>query len=127
MSEFSYNGISSDTLACGTCSGEWGNKYDTPIETIERNCQKILQYELIGLGRDHIAIDTDLVNKTKELYLTEKGEFIDDLTGFENDINIRLKIDTDIYCSYDYKIENGILTIILFEKINNIPEFFRVR
>ncbi len=115
-----------EKLILNSIYGEWGNDYDKPIHTIERTCQKILQYELIGLGKDHIIVTTEFINKTKELFLIVTGKFNDAMTGFENEINIRLQIDTNIYCSYDYKIENGLLTITLFEKINEVPEFHKV-
>ena len=125
MSEFSYDGVSSNILGCGICMG-YEDNYDRPIKVVEQNLMKILQYELIGLSESNINVITDFINKTKEMYLIVKGDFKDELTGFENEINIRLKIDTDIYNTYNYKIENGLLTIILFEKINDVPEFYEI-
>ena len=101
------------------------NRYDTPIYTIEKDCTKIMLYELIGLSEEMLKIETEFINKTKETYININGEFEDKLTGWKNNINIHQRIDTEVYSYYDCNIKDGILTIILHEIINERPTFFK--
>lgn len=94
------------------------NSKDRPIQTIEKDNKKILQYELIGLNGNHIIVKKNFINKTKTLFVTVEGKYVDELTGFENKININLPVDYTIYNKVTYKIADGILTIILHEIIN---------
>jgi hypothetical protein len=95
---------------------------DHPIKTIEKDNKKILQYELIGLNGSHITVKKNFVNKTKTLNVTVEGKYIDELTGFENEINIELPVDYNIYNKVTWKIADGILTIIFHEVINEVPD-----
>jgi hypothetical protein len=63
---------------------------DEPIFEHEKNGIKYLQYELIGLGEEHIHVEKEFLNKEKQTFLNVKGEFKDADTGFENEINIHL-------------------------------------
>lgn len=105
------------------CFAQWGNTYDTPIKTVEKDNKKYLQYELIGLNASHIKVNKQFVNKTKTLYVTVEGKYKDEVTGFENEINIKLDVDYKVYNKVTYKIEDGILTIVLHEIINDEPYF----
>jgi len=69
----------------------------------------------------------EFINETKETYLNFKGEFKDTETGFDNDIDIHLRIDTLIYQKYDWTINDGILTVALKEIVNVRPEFDQER
>jgi hypothetical protein len=100
---------------------QWDNTYDTPIKTIETDNKKYLQYELIGLNASHIKVNKQFINKTKTLYVTVEGKYKDEVTGFENEINIKLDVDYKIYDKVTYKIADGILTIILHEIKNDEP------
>lgn len=98
------------------------NDFDRPIHTVEKDNSKILLYELIGLNKEHIEVKKEFVNKTKQLYLTIKGEYKDEVTGWENDINIKLNIDYKIYDEVSWGIKDGILTITLYEICNEEPD-----
>lgn len=102
---------------------QWDNTYDHPIKTVEKDNKKYLQYELIGLNASHIKVNKQFVNKTKTLYVTVEGKYKDEVTGFENEINIKLDVDYKVYNKVTYKIEDGILTIVLHEIINDEPYF----
>ena len=98
------------------------NEYDNPINTIEKDNKKYLQYELIGLNSKHIKVEKKFVNRTRELFVIVTGKFKDEVTGWENDININLRVDWRVYDKVTYNIQDGILTIILHEIINDEPE-----
>ena len=98
------------------------NEYDNPINTIEKDNKKYLQYELIGVNSKHIKVEKKFINKTRELFVIITGKFKDEVTGWENDININLRVDYRIYDEVTYNIQDGILTIILHEIINEEPE-----
>jgi len=98
------------------------NEYDNPINTIEKDNKKYLQYELIGLNSKHIKVEKKFVNRTRELFVIVTGKFKDEVTGWENDININLRVDWRVYDKVTYNIQDGILTIILHEIINEEPE-----
>jgi len=106
-----------------TC--QWGkpDDCDHPIYTMEKDNKMILLYELIGLSGDSVTAKVEFINKAKQTYLNIKGEYKDELTGWENDINIHLFIDTNIYDTYNWSIKNGILTVILHEIANERPKF----
>ncbi len=94
---------------------------DRLFNTIERNNCKILQYELIGLNENHITIKKNFINRTKTLFLIVKGEYEDELTGWKNDIDIKLEVDYSIYNKISWSIQDGILNIILYEIPNEEP------
>lgn len=95
--------------------------YDHPINVVEKDNKKILQYELIGLNESHIEVKKEWVNKTRELFLVVVGKFTDEITGWENEINIREKIDWRIYDNIDWVIKDGILTVFLDEILHDQP------
>lgn len=98
-----------------------GNDYDTPVVEKEVNNDKVLLYEAWGIPKDMITYETEFINKTKQTYLNIKGEFKNETIGFENDINVHLRIDTDIYDGYEVHIEDGLVTVILHEIKNEAP------
>ena len=102
--------------------GNTNNEYNNPINTIEKDNKKYLQYKLIGLNSKNIKVEKKFVNKTRELFVIVTGKFKDEVTGWENDININLRVDYRIYDKVTYNIQDGILTIILHEIINEEPE-----
>ena len=98
-----------------------GNEYNTAIRTIEKDNNKILVFNALGIPRENIEYKTEFVNKSKESYLVVQGSIeLKDL-NYENGINIRMKIDTDIYDGYDVYIENGLVFVILHEIVNEAP------
>jgi hypothetical protein len=106
--------------------GKNNMNYDTPIMECEKDCKKFLQYELIGLGFENITDEVEFVNKTETTYLTIKGTYEDEDTDFTNEINIRIPIDTKVYCAYDLRMNNGLLTVVLYEIVKDRPQFERV-
>lgn len=99
--------------------------YDRPIFTIEKDNKKIFLYELIGISEENIKEEIEFVNKTCKTYLNVSGEFCDEYTGWKNDINICLPIDTEVYNSYECRIADGILYITLYEIKNEKPFFYK--
>lgn len=100
-----------------------GNDYDTPVVEKEVNNDKVLLYEAWGIPKDMITYETEFINKTKQTYLNIKGEFKNETFGFENDINVHLRIDTDVYDGYEVYVNDGLVTVILHEIINEAPVF----
>ena len=97
------------------------NEYNTAIRTIEKDNNKILVFNALGIPRENIEYKTEFVNKSKESYLVVQGSVeLKDL-NYENGINIRMKIDTDIYDGYDVYIENGLVFVRLHEIVNEAP------
>ena len=97
------------------------NEYNAPIRTIEKDNNKILVFNALGIPRENIEYKTEFVNKSKESYLVIQGSVeLKDL-NYENGINIRMKIDTDIYDGYDVYIENGLVFVRLHEIVNEAP------
>lgn len=97
------------------------NEYNTAIRTIEKDNNKIFIFNALGIPKENIEYKTEFVNKSKESYLVIQGSV--ELTDFnyENGINVRMKIDTDIYDGYDVYIENGLVFVRLHEIINEAP------
>lgn len=102
----------------------WIKQFDQPIATHEFDNRKLYTYELIGLDRENIFVRTEFINKSKDMYIlvTGRKDFPD--LNFENDINIRLKVDTNVYEHFKWDIFNGMLVIDLYEKINIEPAFY---
>ena len=97
------------------------NEYNAPIRTIEKDNNKILVFNALGIPRENIEYKTEFVNKSKESYLVVHGSVeLKDL-NYENGINIRMKIDTDIYDGYDVYVENGLVFVRLHEIVNEAP------
>lgn len=102
--------------------GMWiSTEYNQPIRTIEKDNNKVLVFNALGIPKENIEYKTEFVNKSKETYLTVQGSV--DLTdlNYENGINIRMRIDTDIYDGYDVIIENGLVFVRLHEIVNEAP------
>lgn len=71
-----------------------------------------------------IKCDKIFENKTKATYLHLYGE--GKILNVGMNFNEKIYINTDIYNKYDWYVSNGVLYVILFEKINKEPEFNRV-
>ena len=98
-----------------------GNDYDRPVVEKEVNNDKVILYEAWGIPKDMVTYKTEFVNKTKQTYLNINGEFKNEMIGFENDINVHLRIDTDIYDGYEVHVEDGLVTVVLHEIKNEAP------
>ena len=97
------------------------NEYNTAIRTIEKDNSKILVFNALGIPRENIEYKAEFVNKSKESYLVVQGSVELKDINYENGINIRMKIDTDIYDGYDVYIENGLVFVRLHEIVNEAP------
>ena len=97
------------------------NEYNAPIRTIEKDNNKILVFNALGIPRENIEYKTEFVNKSKESYLVVQGNVELKDINYENGINIRMKIDTDIYDGYDVYVENGLVFVRLHEIVNEAP------
>ena len=97
--------------------------YDTPINVKEIDSTKVLLYEAWGIPKGFITYSKEFVNKTRETFLVIKGQYANERIGFENDINVRLKIDTKVYNGYTVFVDNGMIQVTLYEIPNEEPEF----
>lgn len=97
------------------------NDYDRPVVEKELNGDKVMLYEAWGIPKGLITYSTEFVNRTKQTYLNVTGKYEDPKLGFENDINIHLLIDTNIYDGYEVHIEDGMVTVVLHEIKNEAP------
>lgn len=79
---------------------------------------KIYIYNAIGIPKENIKYETEFVNRTKETYLNIKGEYKD---IFENEIDVHLLIDTDVYNKYEVEFRDGLVIVFLHEIINKKP------
>lgn len=97
------------------------DKYDNPIATKELNDDKVMLYNAFGIPKENIKYETEFVNKTKQTYLNITGNAeLKDL-GFENQINIHMLIDTDIYEGYEVNVKDGMVMIVFHEIKNEVP------
>lgn len=97
------------------------NEYDNSILEKEVNNSKVLLYKAYGIPKNMITYETEFINKTKQTYLNIKGEFKIESIDFENNINVHLRIDTDIYDGYEVHIKDGLVTVTLHEIKNEAP------
>lgn len=95
--------------------------HDSAYITKEINNDKIMLFLAIGIPKDNITYETEFVNKTKKTYLNIKGEIENDTLGFNNNINIHLYIDTDVYDGYEVHVEDGLMIVVLHEIKNEAP------
>ncbi len=82
---------------------------------------KIYIYNATGIPKENIKYETEFVNRTKEIYLNIKGEHKAENIGFENEINVHLFIDTDVYDKYEVEFHDGLVFVMLHEIINEKP------
>lgn len=82
---------------------------------------KIYIYNAIGIPKENIKYETEFVNRTKETYLNIKGEHKVEGIGFENEIDVHLLIDTDVYDKYEVDFHDGLVFVFLHEIINEKP------
>lgn len=110
-------------LNCDSCGDE---EYDSPIHVFERDNMLCYFYEAIGISKDNLEITEEFINKTKEFYVKVKGQYFDCIAEWDNDLNVRIKVDSNIYDRYDVTAENGIIRVILYEIINERPNITRM-
>lgn len=98
------------------------NNYDRAIVDKELNGTRVLLYEAWGIPKNKITYETEFINKTKQTYLNIKGEYSIEDIGFENDLNVHLLIDTDVYDGFQVSVEDGMVTVEIHEIENEKPE-----
>lgn len=93
----------------------------TMIADVEKDNKRTIAYNVAGIK---VKEEKVFVNKTKEMKLRFYGET--NVLGVNLKFNKTIDVNTDIYNKYDWYVSNGILYVILFEKINTAPEFNRI-
>ena len=100
---------------------EMYSEYDRPIIDKEVDGKRYLLYEAWGIPKSAITHETEFINKTKDMYLNVNGKAEDEYLDFENDINIHLPINTDVYGSFEVSVDDGMVRIVLHEIKNEKP------
>ncbi len=94
------------------------NNHTAAYRVAQVGTDKIYIYNAIGIPKENIKYETEFVNRTKETYLNIKGEYKD---IFENEIDVHLFIDTDVYDKYEVEFHDGLVFVFLHEIINEKP------
>lgn len=97
------------------------NNHTPAFRVAQVGTDKIYIYNAIGIPRENIKYETEFVNRTKETYLNIKGEYKVEGIGFENEIDVHLLIDTDVYDKYEVNLHDGLVFVFLHEIINEKP------
>lgn len=100
------------------------NMFDNHTEAFrvaQIGTDKIYIYNAIGIPKENIKYETEFVNRTKKTYLNIKGEHKVEDIGFENEIDVHLLIDTDVYDKYEVDFHDGLVFVFLHEIINEKP------
>ena len=97
------------------------NNHTAAFRVAQVGTDKIYIYNAIGIPKENIKYETEFVNRTKETYLNIKGEHKVGGIGFENEIDVHLLIDTDVYDKYEVDFHDGLVFVFLHEIINEKP------
>lgn len=97
------------------------NNHTAAFRVAQVGTDKIYIYNAIGIPKENIKYETEFVNRTKETYLNIKGEHKVEDIGFENDIDVHLLIDTNVYDKYEVDFHDGLIFVFLHEIINEKP------
>lgn len=97
------------------------NNHTAAFRVAQVGTDKIYIYNAIGIPKENIKYETEFVNRTKETYLNIKGEHKVEGIGFENEIDVHLFIDTDVYDKYEVDFHDGLVFVFLHEIINEKP------
>ena len=97
------------------------NNHTAAFRVAQVGTDKIYIYNAIGIPKENIKYETEFVNRTKETYLNIKGEHKVEDIGFENEIDVHLLIDTNIYDKYEVEFHDGLVIVVLHEIINEKP------
>ena len=98
----------------------FGN-YTAAYRVTQVGTDKIFVYNATGIPKENIKYETEFVNRTKETYLNINGNYKNEAIGFENEINVHLLIDTDVYDKYEVEFHDGLVIVVLHEIINKKP------
>ncbi len=97
------------------------NNHTAAFRVAQVGTDKIYIYNAIGIPKENIKYETEFINRTKETYLNIKGEHKVEGIGFENEIDVHLLIDTDVYDKYEVDFHDGLIFVFLHEIINEKP------
>lgn len=97
------------------------NNHTAAFRVAQVGTDKIYIYNAIGIPKENIKYETEFVNRTKETYLNIKGEYKVEGIGFENEIDVHLLIDTNVYDKYEVDFHDGLVFVFLHEIINKKP------
>lgn len=97
------------------------NNYTAAFRVAQVGTDKIYIYNAIGIPKENIKYETEFINRTKETYLNINGDYKNEAIGFENEINVHLFIDTDVYDKYEVECHYGLVFVVLHEIINEKP------
>lgn len=97
------------------------NNHTAAFRVAQVGTDKIYIYNAIGIPNENIKYETEFVNRTKETYLNIKGEHKVEGIGFENEIDVHLLIDTNVYDKYEVDFHDGLVFVFLHEIINKKP------
>lgn len=97
------------------------NNHTAAFRVAQVGTDKIYIYNAIGIPKENIKYETEFVNRTKETYLNINGYYKNETIGFENEINVHLLIDTDVYDKYEVDFHDGLIFVFLHEIINEKP------
>lgn len=97
------------------------NNHTAAFRVAQVGTDKIYIYNAIGIPKENIKYETEFVNRTKETYLNIKGEHKVEGIGFENEIDVHLLIDTNVYDKYEVDFHDGLVFVFLHEIINKKP------
>jgi hypothetical protein len=97
------------------------NNHTAAFRVAQVGTDKIYVYNAIGIPKENIKYETEFVNRTKETYLNIKGEHKVEGIGFENEIDVHLLIDTNVYDKYEVDFHDGLVFVFLHEIINEKP------
>lgn len=97
------------------------NNHTAAFRVAQVGTDKIFVYNATGIPKENIKYETEFVNRTKETYLNINGNYKNEAIGFENEINVHLLIDTDVYDKYEVKFHYGLAFVVLHEIINEKP------
>ena len=97
------------------------NNHTAAFRVAQVGTDKIYIYNAIGIPKENIKYETEFINRTKETYLNIKGEHKVEGIGFENEIDVHLLIDTNLYDKYEVDFHDGLIFVFLHEIINEKP------
>ena len=97
------------------------NNHTAAFRVAQVGTDKIYIYNAVGIPKENIKYETEFVNRTKETYLNIKGEYKVEGIGFENEIDVHLLIDTNVYDKYEVDFHDGLIFVFLHEIINEKP------
>jgi len=97
------------------------NNHTAAYRVAQVGTDKIYIYNATGIPKENIKYETEFVNRNKETYLNINGEYKNEDIGFENEIDVHLLIDTDVYDKYEVEFHDGLVLVVLHEIINKKP------